>query len=231
MMGAAAVLLVAVLAWSVMRLVTIREGRADIAAGQQRPASTTPAPPTPAAASERPPAVADAPQVREAPGGAGDQTQPAATTGRQGQPSGPDASVSASSGARPMTQSDQRASDRSASVAPGLGVDSIPAPQRGTAAAQPERSVTPRVPEQPSGVASTQRSRVPLKEPLPVVNSILVAPDRRLAVVDGAIVREGEAVGPRVLIRIEPDAVLLREPSGHEVRVPLRRRVGTAAGS
>jgi hypothetical protein len=72
---------------------------------------------------------------------------------------------------------------------------------------------------------------VPLRDPLPVVNSILVAPDRRLAVVDGAIVREGEAVGPRVLIRIEHDAVLLREPSGHQVRVTLRRRVGTPAGT
>jgi hypothetical protein len=70
-----------------------------------------------------------------------------------------------------------------------------------------------------------------LTAPLPVVNSILVAPDRRLAVLDGVIVREGEAVGSRVLIRIEPDAVILREPSGHEVRVSLRRRVGTGAGS
>ena len=59
----------------------------------------------------------------------------------------------------------------------------------------------------------------------------MVAPNRRLAVVDGAIVREGDAVGPRVLIRIEPDAVVLREPSGYEVRVSMRRRVGTAPGS
>jgi hypothetical protein len=71
---------------------------------------------------------------------------------------------------------------------------------------------------------------VPLKAPLPVVNSILVAPDRRLAVVDGAIVREGDAVGPRVLVRIEPGAVVLREPSGHEVRIFIRRCVGAADG-
>jgi hypothetical protein len=66
----------------------------------------------------------------------------------------------------------------------------------------------------------------PLRAPLPTVNSILVAPDRRLAVVAGEIVREGDAVGPRTLIRIEPDAVVLREPSGHEVRVPIRRKLG-----
>jgi len=65
-----------------------------------------------------------------------------------------------------------------------------------------------------------------LEEPLPSVNSILVSPDRRLAVVDGAIVREGDAVGRRVLVRIEPRAVVLREPSGYEVRVFIRRRVG-----
>jgi hypothetical protein len=65
-----------------------------------------------------------------------------------------------------------------------------------------------------------------LTAPLPVVNSILVAPERRLAVLDGAIVREGDAVGPRVLHRIERHAVVLREPSGHEVRVPIKRRLG-----
>jgi len=66
----------------------------------------------------------------------------------------------------------------------------------------------------------------PLTDPLPVVNSILVAPDRRLAVVAGEIVHEGDRVGRRVLIRIERDALVLREPSGHEVRVPIRRRPG-----
>jgi hypothetical protein len=67
---------------------------------------------------------------------------------------------------------------------------------------------------------------VPLGAPLPAVNSILVSPDRRLAVLDGVILREGDRVGPRVLIRIEPRAVVLREPSGYEIRVPIRRRLG-----
>lgn len=68
----------------------------------------------------------------------------------------------------------------------------------------------------------------PLNEPLPAVNCILVSADRRIAVLDGKIVEEHDAVGPRVLLRIEPDAVILREPSGYEVRVPVRR--GPAAG-
>lgn len=66
--------------------------------------------------------------------------------------------------------------------------------------------------------------RTPLPVPLPKVNSILVEPERRLAVLDGQIVREGEAIGPRVLVRIDPGSVVLREPSGYEVRVPIRRK-------
>ena len=87
---------------------------------------------------------------------------------------------------------------------------------RAIRSAEPEREA----------VTGSGRGRVPLEEPLPSVNSILVSPDRRLAVVDGAIVREGDAVGRRVLVRIEPRAVVLREPSGYEVRVFIRRRVG-----
>jgi hypothetical protein len=79
----------------------------------------------------------------------------------------------------------------------------------------------------PARSAANQRRAAALTAPLPIVNSILVSPDRRVAVVDGAIVREGEPVGPRVLQRIERDGIVLREPSGHEVRVPIRRRVGS----
>jgi len=70
-------------------------------------------------------------------------------------------------------------------------------------------------------IAPTSRPRaVPLKDPLPVVNSILISSDRRLAIVDGRIAQEGDQVGRRVLLRVEPSAIVLREPSGHEVRVP-----------
>jgi hypothetical protein len=64
-----------------------------------------------------------------------------------------------------------------------------------------------------------------------VVNSIMVAPDRRLAVVAGEIVREGDTIGRRVLVRIERDSLVLREPSGHEVRVYIRRTVAPREGS
>lgn len=65
---------------------------------------------------------------------------------------------------------------------------------------------------------------VPLKTPVPAVNSILVSPDRRLAVLDGAIVGVGDAVGLRVVVQIEPEAVILREPSGYLIRVSIRGR-------
>lgn len=71
----------------------------------------------------------------------------------------------------------------------------------------------------------------PLRDPLPMVNSIMVAPDRRLAVVAGEIVREGDSIGRRVLVRIERDSLVLREPSGHEVRAYIRRSLAPRQSS
>jgi hypothetical protein len=68
-----------------------------------------------------------------------------------------------------------------------------------------------------------ERKPVPLKAPLPSVESILVAPDRRLARIDGRIVTVGDQIGPRVVAGIERDAVVLQEPSGHQIRVTIRR--------
>jgi hypothetical protein len=67
-------------------------------------------------------------------------------------------------------------------------------------------------------------ARQPLAAPLPIVSSTLVSADRRLAIVNGVIVREGDAVGPRTVVAIETAGVVLREPSGHQVRVPIRPR-------
>jgi hypothetical protein len=41
---------------------------------------------------------------------------------------------------------------------------------------------------------------------------------------DGTIVSIGDTIGPRVVVRIDRDAVILREPSGVTVRVALRSR-------
>jgi hypothetical protein len=66
-----------------------------------------------------------------------------------------------------------------------------------------------------------------LKDPVPRVNAILVAADRRLATVgeDGQIVGVGDTIGRRVVVGIDERTVLLREPSGMQIRVALGGRV------
>jgi hypothetical protein len=66
--------------------------------------------------------------------------------------------------------------------------------------------------------------RPPLKAPLPAVELILMDQKRPLAVVGGAVVGVGDLVGPRTIVRIERDGVLLREPSGLVVRASIRRK-------
>lgn len=78
----------------------------------------------------------------------------------------------------------------------------------------------------PSAARLTPAARhAPLKEPLPQVDSILVDQERRLAIVEDVVVGVGDAIGPRIVIQIERDGVILREPSGLVVRVPLRSKL------
>ena len=75
----------------------------------------------------------------------------------------------------------------------------------------------------PSAATLTPGTRyVPLRDPLPQVDSILVDQERRLAIIDGMVVGVGDAVGPRRVTQIESDTVDLREPSGLLVRVHVR---------
>jgi hypothetical protein len=55
---------------------------------------------------------------------------------------------------------------------------------------------------------------------------VLISADRRLAVVDGAVVAIGDRVGTRTVADIEPNAVVLREASGTEIRLSIRARIG-----
>ena len=93
-------------------------------------------------------------------------------------------------------------------------------------------------PEQPTSASTDMRTEVlpsaaslrpgtryvPLKAPLPQVDSILIDQERRLAIIDGAAVGVGDTVGPRRVSQIESDAVDLREPSGLLVRVHVRSK-------
>jgi len=76
-----------------------------------------------------------------------------------------------------------------------------------------------------------EKAPIPLKDPLPRIDSILIDRGRRLAIVDGAILQVGDVVGLRVIVRIDPDAVVLREPSGLQVSVRLRSSGRTDAAS
>jgi len=59
------------------------------------------------------------------------------------------------------------------------------------------------------------------------VTAILVSADRRYATVgdDGQILGVGDTIGRRVVVGIDERTVLLREPSGVQIRVALGGRV------
>ena len=66
----------------------------------------------------------------------------------------------------------------------------------------------------------------PLKDPVPKVMTILVSGDRRYATIEGGqIIGIGDVIGRRTVVGIEERAVVLREPSGRQIRVGLGGKV------
>ena len=104
---------------------------------------------------------------------------------------------------------------------PDTGVRSSTQPPASASrpASTPDASPPPQ-----TDVAGSRPRPAPLKDPLPAIDTILVSSDRRLAAIDGAFVGVGETIGQRTVVRIEVDAVFFREPSGLEIRVPIRMR-------
>lgn len=100
--------------------------------------------------------------------------------------------------------------------------------------ALPPTDPTPTAPSSGSGPedvpVSVLGSGIPAPEPrvsrplasAPRVNSILIDSGRRLAMFGGSIVGVGDALGPRVVARIDQHGVTLQEPSGAQIRVLLR---------
>jgi hypothetical protein len=112
---------------------------------------------------------------------------------------------------------------------PAPAVQPVQAPTAGRAAAPAAPKPAPKtVSHPPLNVrrprADTSQSG-PLRDPIPHVTTILVAPDRRFAMVDGRIVGVGDRVGQRTVTAIEPRVVVFREPSGVEIRVGLGGRL------
>lgn len=95
---------------------------------------------------------------------------------------------------------------------------SEPVDERATPAPPPAEAAPVRPP------AVKPPAPAPLSAPRPRVESILIDHNRRLAVIDGAIVRVGDRVGPRTVAAIEQEAVVFREPSGLQIRVRLGGR-------
>ncbi|OFW11288.1 MAG: hypothetical protein A3H96_16435 [Acidobacteria bacterium RIFCSPLOWO2_02_FULL_67_36] len=87
--------------------------------------------------------------------------------------------------------------------------------------AEPVRPAADRAVEVAPPAAPRARPQPPLKDRLPRVDSILIDEDRRLAIIDGRILGVGDAVGQRIVARIEARFVILREPSGLAIRVAL----------
>lgn len=101
----------------------------------------------------------------------------------------------------------------------------VPIPAaRGALPAPAVRGDTPGTTPVPSPAFSARRE--PLSDPVPRVTAILVSSDRRMATIDdGRIISVGEILGKRVVVAIDERAVVLREPSGVQIRVGLGGRV------
>ena len=83
-------------------------------------------------------------------------------------------------------------------------------------------------PDAGSNVRRTPARPMPplLKDPIPRVTAILVSTDRRFATIeDGHIIAIGDVLGRRTVVEIDQRAVVLREPSGVQIRVALGGRV------
>jgi hypothetical protein len=155
------------------------------------------------------------------PSSAASASQPTSTTGQIPAPS-PAGQVSSRSPAMekvpPVEQPPGPATQKSAPAqTTSLPTSSAPPMAQPTPAAPVSAQPPRRAAESPR----VEKGPVPLKDPLPRIDSILIDRGRRLAIIDGAILKVGDLVGPRVIVRIDADAVVLREPSGLHVSVRL----------
>lgn len=163
------------------------------------PAAVPPAPPVPRPAAHVP---------AGAPASSGTAASSAAASSATPRPATAPRSAAAPAPA-PAPPAPAPAPRPAAAAGSGLAPAGSP-PPHDTAASRSRRTLPP----------------VPLKDPLPRVDSILIDQARRLAIVNGAVVSAGDSVGPRLVLAINPDGIVLREPSGVEVKVPLRPSAG-----
>jgi hypothetical protein len=138
---------------------------------------------------------------------------------RTGSPSG---GATGAARAQMSTAEGPRPSQSAAAPVKRMAVPPAVSPTHASAASPPA-AVEGRV----RAVAAAPPPRVSQRavpEPLPRLDSILIDQDRRLAIVEGAVVRVGDPVGSRVVVQIERDGVVLREISGLLLRIGLRAK-------
>ena len=200
--------------------------KAGAAAPTRPPAKQTPPPPAPA-----PQEDADAPSGT---GRANATNPPASKPAAQPAPTKPSSPPSTSPS--PATTTKQPSAP-AARVSPPVAA---PAQQNGRFDPRPQPPPAPaaselRKPRQPSGgttPVSTEgrsgESKGPelLKDPLPRLTAILISSDRRMATIDeGRMVGVGETIGKRLVVAIDDRSILLREPSGIQIRVGLGGKI------
>lgn len=214
--AAAAVLLVAALGWMAMSFFAPRQDPNRTGTG--RPAAATarqPAAQPPPPVQQRPPSQPQA----AAPPAAGPANPPAVPPTPPRPPAVVQPLPSVPPATPPRAQIPQATTggpaSKPAAPPPVAQAPASPAVRPFPKAGPPVRSE--RLPAPPAA-----RQPAALKDPLPRIDSILIDDRRRLAIVNGRIVRVGDMIGPRVLVHIETDSVVLREPSGLDVRVNLR---------
>jgi hypothetical protein len=87
-------------------------------------------------------------------------------------------------------------------------------------------AVPARAPDNRTGASPSGPMPELLKDPVPRVTAILVSSDRHMATIDdGRIISVGEVLGKRVVVAIDERAVVLKEPSGVQIRVGLGGRI------
>jgi hypothetical protein len=160
--------------------------------------------------------------------------RPVATQGNR-QSTGPQRSSAEGVRPRPETMVGSVEMPRDAGRTSGAGRQHrSPAPGRPAGARVPTM-VSPAAQQPPSTAAghnrgtttlpaprAASREPAPLNEPLPKIDSVLIDQDRRLALIGGSVVSVGDSIGSRVVVQIDRDVVVMREPSGRTVRVRVR---------
>jgi len=112
---------------------------------------------------------------------------------------------------------------------PGAMRPRAPQPQKVDVVTTPASTPDPSG-KQPRAESVADGAVATVVQPDPVVTSILFSSGRRVALVDGRIVRQGDRLGAGVVQSIEPDAVVIAGPGGRTRRLEIERRlIGTRA--